>query len=83
MNLADVAEFAKTMVEGKTYRLTHKSDIQRKTYESRMRFIGLDGPNLVMNARPVARIHLFPMAWISGIELADDNASIYINRIIE
>lgn len=76
-----MTELIEALIEGKKYRVTHRSETQKKDRQSVMRFLGAEGSNLIWSARPVAGTQSMPRSWFRSADLVLESTDPYINRV--
>lgn len=70
------------LIEGRKYRIKHRSETQKKDRESVMRFLGEEGSSYVWSARPVAGTQTMPKSWVKSAEPVLESTDPYINKVV-
>lgn len=77
-----MTELIEALIKGKKYRVTHRSEEQKKDRQSVMRFLGADGNDLIWSARPVAGTQAMPRSWFKSADPVLESTDPYVNRVV-
>lgn len=77
-----MTELVKALIEGRKYRVTHRSETQKKDRQSVMRFLEIQGNDIIWSARPVAGTQSMPVSWFKSAEPVLESTDPYVNRVI-
>lgn len=77
-----MTELIDGLIEGKKYRVTHRSETQKKDRQSVMRFLGAEGNDLIWSARPAAGTQTMQRIWFKSAEAVLESTNPYVNRVV-
>lgn len=77
-----MTELIEALIEGAKYRVTYRSETQKRDRQAVMRFLGVEGDKLTWSARPVAGTQEMPRSWFKSAERVLESTQPYIDKVV-
>ncbi len=72
---------AATLVVGQRYRLRYRSTTQRLDGSAVMVYLGVDGHQLLFDARPAAGTQRMPRTWLRALDPVPAHTPAHLNKV--